>query len=121
VGEELGLVGTLVVLALFAIVAFAGYRIAVSTADPFVRLASASVTAWFVAQAVINMGAVLGILPITGVPLPLVSYGGSALLATMFALGMLLAFARDLPGAREALRDRRSHRWRPHLPGARAR
>jgi cell division protein FtsW len=108
VGEELGLVGTLVVLALFAIVAFAGYRIAVSTADPFVRLASASVTAWFVAQAVINMGAVLGILPITGVPLPLVSYGGSSLVATLAALGMLMAFARNEPDAAATIKARRA-------------
>jgi cell division protein FtsW len=108
IGEELGLVGTLVVLVLFATVAFAGYRIAVGTQDPFVRLAAASVTAWFVMQAVVNMGAVLGILPITGVPLPLVSYGGSSLVATLGALGMLMAFARNEPDAAAAIKARRA-------------
>lgn len=110
VGEELGLAGTLVVLLLFATIAYAGLRIAVATSDPFVRLASASVTAWFVLQAVINMGAVLGILPITGVPLPLVSYGGSSLIATMGALGMLMAFARNEPEAAAAIKARRALR-----------
>lgn len=108
IGEELGLVGTLVVLILFATVAFAGYRIAIGTRDPFVRLASASVTAWFVMQAVVNMGAVLGILPITGVPLPLVSYGGSSLVATLGALGMLMAFSRNEPDAAAAIKARRA-------------
>jgi cell division protein FtsW len=108
IGEELGLVGTLVVLILFATVAFVGYRIAIGTRDPFVRLASASVTAWFVMQAVVNMGAVLGILPITGVPLPLVSYGGSSLVATLGALGMLMAFARNEPDAAAAIKARRA-------------
>lgn len=108
IGEELGLVGTLVVLILFAVIAFAGYRIAVSTHDCFVRLAAASVTAWFVMQAIVNMGAVLGILPITGVPLPLVSYGGSSLVATMGALGMLMAFARNEPDAVAAIKARRA-------------
>jgi cell division protein FtsW len=61
------------------------------------------VTTWIVAQAVINIGAVLGLLPIAGVPLPLFSYGGSALLPTMFAIGLLIAFARDEPAARAAL------------------
>jgi cell division protein FtsW len=108
IGEELGLVGTLVVLVLFATIAFAGYRIAIGTQDPFVRLASASVTAWFVMQAIVNMGAVLGILPITGVPLPLVSYGGSSLVATLGALGMLMAFARNEPDAAAAIKARRA-------------
>ena len=68
---------------------------AVHAGDPFVRIASAGVTAWILVQALVNIGAVLGILPITGVPLPLVSYGGSALLPTMLGLGMLLSFARQ--------------------------
>ena len=94
-GEELGLVGTLAVLALFGLIGYAGLRVAVHAADPFVRLASAGVTAWILVQALVNIGAVLGILPITGVPLPLVSYGGSALVPTMLGLGMLLSFARQ--------------------------
>lgn len=73
------------------------------TEDPFVRYAAGGVTTWITAQAVINIGAVLGLLPIAGVPLPLFSYGGSALLPTMFAIGLLIAFARDEPAARAAL------------------
>jgi cell division protein FtsW len=124
IGEELGLVGTLTVLLLFGALILGALRISLATDDLFVRFAAGGIVVWIGAQMVINVGGVLSVLPITGVPLPLVSYGGSALLATMFALGMLLAFARDLPGAREALRARRSHRWRrlrPGLPGARAR
>ncbi|WP_286260318.1 putative lipid II flippase FtsW [Streptomyces graminofaciens] len=102
-GEELGLAGTLSVLALFAALGYAGIRVAGRTEDPFVRYAAGGVTTWITAQAVINMGAVLGLLPIAGVPLPLFSYGGSALLPTMFAIGLLIAFARDDPAARAAL------------------
>ncbi|WP_105968515.1 putative lipid II flippase FtsW [Streptomyces geranii] len=102
-GEELGLAGTLSVLALFAALGYAGIRVAGRTEDPFVRYAAGGVTTWITAQAVVNIGAVLGLLPIAGVPLPLFSYGGSALLPTMFAVGLLIAFARDEPGARAAL------------------
>jgi cell division protein FtsW len=104
IGEELGLIGTCSVLILFAVLAFAVFRLTSSTNDPFVRLASAGVGTWIVVQAILNIGAVLGLLPITGVPLPLVSYGGSSLLPTLGAIGMLLAFARQEPGARTALR-----------------
>ena len=96
-GEELGLAGTLSVLALFAALGYAGIRVAGRTEDPFVRYAAGGVTTWITAQAVINIGAVLGLLPIAGVPLPLFSYGGSALLPTMFAIGLLIAFARERP------------------------
>lgn len=106
IGEELGLVGTLSVLLLFGVLAFAIFRLSRSTQDPFVRLASAGVGAWIVVQAVVNVGGVLGLMPITGVPLPLVSYGGSSLVPTLTALGMVLAFARNEPGARRALRRR---------------
>jgi cell division protein FtsW len=102
-GEELGLVGTLCVTLLYGGLAYAGLRIARRVTDTFVRLAAASITAWIVAQAVVNIGSVLGLLPITGVPLPLISQGLSSLLATMVALGMLLAFARQEPGAAQAL------------------
>ncbi|GCD38356.1 MULTISPECIES: putative lipid II flippase FtsW [Streptomyces] len=102
-GEELGLAGTLSVLALFAALGYAGIRVAGRTEDPFVRYAAGGVTTWITAQAVINIGAVLGLLPIAGVPLPLFSFGGSALLPTMFAIGLLIAFARDEPAARAAL------------------
>lgn len=106
VGEELGLVGTITVLLLFGLLAFAVFRLSATTQDRFVRLAAAGVGAWVVLQAVVNVGAVLGLLPITGVPLPLVSYGGSSLVPTLAALGMLMAFARSEPGARKALRRR---------------
>ncbi|WP_376772823.1 putative lipid II flippase FtsW [Streptomyces himalayensis] len=102
-GEELGLAGTLSVLALFAALGYAGIRVAGRTEDPFVRYAAGGVTTWITAQAVVNVGAVLGLLPIAGVPLPLFSYGGSALLPTMFAIGLLIAFAREEPAARAAL------------------
>jgi cell division protein FtsW len=94
IGEELGLVGTLAVLALFGVIGYAGLRIALEATEPFVRYAAAGVTAWVLVQALVNIGAVLGLLPITGVPLPLVSYGGSALVPTMLGIGMLLSFAR---------------------------
>ncbi|MFD6418637.1 putative lipid II flippase FtsW [Streptomyces sp. NPDC060194] len=102
-GEELGLAGTLSVVALFAALGYAGIRVAGRTEDPFVRYAAGGVTTWITAQAVVNIGAVLGLLPIAGVPLPLFSYGGSALLPTMFAIGLLIAFAREEPAARAAL------------------
>ncbi|WEV28313.1 putative lipid II flippase FtsW [Streptomyces sp. 71268] len=112
-GEELGLAGTLSVLALFAALGYAGIRVAGRTEDPFVRYAAGGVTTWITAQAVVNIGAVLGLLPIAGVPLPLFSYGGSALLPTMFAIGLLIAFARAEPGARAALAMRQPGvRWK---------
>jgi cell division protein FtsW len=106
IGEELGLVGTLCVTALYGGLAFAGLRVARRASDTFGRLAAAAITAWIVMQAVVNIGAVIGVLPITGVPLPLVSYGLSSVLVTMMALGMLMSFARREPGAREALAAR---------------
>ncbi|HEY2172984.1 MAG TPA: putative lipid II flippase FtsW [Mycobacteriales bacterium] len=106
VGEELGLVGSLLVLALFAVLAYAGLRIARRATDPFVRLASAAVTVWLVGQALINIGYVTGLLPVTGIPLPLISFGGTSLIVTLFALGMLASFARHEPAAAAALRAR---------------
>src|SRR5215471_3505644 len=106
IGEELGLVGTLCVTALYGGLAFAGLRIARRVPDMFARLAAAGITAWIVVQAVVNIGAVIGVLPITGVPLPLVSAGLSSLLSTLVALGMLMSFARLEPGAQEALAAR---------------
>jgi cell division protein FtsW len=108
IGEELGLLGTLAVLGLFGVIGYAGLRIAIDATVPFVRYAAAGVTSWILVQALINIGAVLGLLPITGVPLPLVSYGGSALLPTMLGIGMLLSFARPRT-------TRRRHEGR--LPG----
>jgi cell division protein FtsW len=121
-GEELGLAGTLSVLALFAALGYAGIRVAGRTEEPFVRYAAGGVTTWITAQAVVNIGAVLGLLPIAGVPLPLFSYGGSALLPTMFAIGLLIAFARSDPAARAALAMRQPalrQRLRRRLAGVR--
>jgi cell division protein FtsW len=102
-GEELGLVGAICVIVLYGALAFAGLRIARRVPDTFSRLAAGSITVWLIMQAVVNIGAVLGLLPITGVPLPLISAGVSSLLATLAALGMLLSFARTEPGAAQAL------------------
>ncbi len=98
VGEELGIVGTILVLVLFAAIGVAGLRLARRTTDPFVRTASAAVVAWVITQMLLNVGAVLQLIPITGVPLPLVSYGGSSLVPTLVALGMLMSFARSEAG-----------------------
>ncbi|MEC7000432.1 MAG: putative lipid II flippase FtsW [Actinomycetota bacterium] len=106
IGEELGLLGTLIVLALFSLLAFAIFRLSRNTDNSFVRYAAAGVGAWIVVQAVVNIGGVLGLLPVAGVTLPLVSYGGSSLIPTLTAIGMLMAFARQEPGARRALRRR---------------
>jgi len=102
-GEELGLVGTLLVSFLYGGLAYAGLRIARRVEDTFMQLAAAAATAWIVVQAIVNIGAVLGLLPITGVPLPLISVGTSSLLVTMVALGMLMSFARREPGASQTL------------------
>ena len=106
IGEELGLVGTITVLLVFSALLLGAVRVALLSNDLFVRFATGAVIVWIGVQMVINIGGVLSVLPITGVPLPLVSYGGSALLPTMFALGMVMAFARNLPGAKLALRRR---------------
>ena len=103
IGEELGLVGTLCVTFLYGGLAYAGLRIARRVQDTFMRLAAAAATAWIVVQALVNIGAVTGLLPITGVPLPLVSAGLSSLLVTLVALGMLMSFAKREPGASQAL------------------
>ena len=107
IGEELGLFGSLMVLFLFLVLGYAGIRIALRSTDNFCRYASAGVTAWFTVQALINLGVVLRLLPIAGVPLPLMSYGGSALLANLVAVGVLINCARREP---EALALTASHR-----------
>ena len=75
-GEELGMVGTVLVLGLFLTIAYAGIRVATRTKDPFVRYMSAGITIWLTAQMMLNIGMVLALLPVIGLPLPLVSYGG---------------------------------------------
>jgi cell division protein FtsW len=101
-GEELGLVGTLCVVVLYGGLAFAGLRVARRVQDTFSRLCAGAITVWLTAQALVNMGAVLGLLPITGVPLPLISAGVSSLIATMVAIGVLMSLARSESGAPHA-------------------
>lgn len=109
-GEELGLVGTLLVLALFLTIAYAAIRVASHTSDPFVRYTSFGITVWLLGQMIINVGMVLAMLPVVGIPLPLVSYGGSALLPSLLALGLLIGFARSEPEAAKALKARKRSR-----------
>jgi cell division protein FtsW len=93
IGEELGLVGAIVVVGLFGLLGVIGIRIALHAPDRFGLLLSVGVTAWFLVQAFVNIGAVIGILPITGVPLPFVSSGGSSLVFSMAGAGLLLSVA----------------------------
>jgi cell division protein FtsW len=95
VGEELGLVGTCLVVGLFVVFAVLGIRTALRAPDRFGMLLAGGVTAWVCGQAAVNMGAVTGLLPVTGVPLPFVSFGGSSLVVTMAATGILLNIARQ--------------------------
>ncbi|MEJ3747717.1 putative peptidoglycan glycosyltransferase FtsW [Actinomycetes bacterium KLBMP 9797] len=111
VAEELGVVGCVVVLALFAVLAYTGLRVARRVDDPFRRFAATAVTTWLISQAVINVGGVVGLLPITGLPLPFISDGGSALVVTLAAVGMLASFARAEPDAARALNARPPARW----------
>ncbi len=105
IGEELGLFGALTVLCLFAAITVFALRMAVRTSDAFVRVTCAGIVAWLAGQALVNLGAVLQLLPITGVPLPFISYGGSSLLPSLMAIGVLLAFARR-EAARAPVADR---------------
>jgi cell division protein FtsW len=104
IGEELGFLGCLVVLLLFGTLAYVGIRIAARNTDPWIKLVSATVTTWLVGQAAINIGYVVGLLPITGIPLPLISSGGTSIALTMLAFGLLANFARHEPQAVSVLR-----------------
>ncbi len=95
ISEELGLVGALLVLGLFVVFAVVGVRIAMQAPDRFGMLVAGGITAWLLAQAVVNIGGVLGLLPITGLTLPYISFGGSSLVVTMAATGILLNIARQ--------------------------
>lgn len=110
-GEELGFAGCLLVLGLYGLLAYAGIRIARRTNDTFIMLASAALTVWLSGQALINVGYVVGLLPITGLPLPLISTGGTSLVLTMFAVGVLAGFARHEPAAVAYLKGRRRSLW----------
>jgi cell division protein FtsW len=86
-------------------------RIARRVEDGFRRLVAAAITMWLIGQAIINIGGVVGLLPITGVPLPFISAGGSALVVTLAAVGLLASFARAEPHAVRALHARPPQRW----------
>jgi cell division protein FtsW len=100
IGEEIGLLGTTIVLAALFMIAWAGVKTAIATSDPFSRYAVAGVTTWIIAQASINIGSVTGVFPVVGLPLPLVSYGGSALISSMAGLAFILGVARREPEAK---------------------
>lgn len=109
-GEELGLIGELIVLIAFGLLLYVGVRVAARAGDVFGRLLAAGIVAWFGVQILVNLGAVTGLLPITGVPLPFLSYGGSSLVVSLAAVGILVNIARS-PG-RERGRARSSRRGR---------
>jgi cell division protein FtsW len=111
IAEELGVVGCFVVIALLAVLAYTGLRIARRVDDPFRRIVATGITAWLVGQATINIGGVTGLLPITGLPLPFISDGGSALVVVLGAVGVLASFARAEPDAARALHARPPDRW----------
>lgn len=103
VGEELGLIGCIVVLALFTFFAVGAFHIMRKTTDPFIRVATGGITVWILGQALINIGVVIGVFPVMGVPLPFMSQGGTALLAVLLACGVLLAFARTIPASERGM------------------
>jgi len=109
-GEELGLIGEVIVLIAFGLLLYAGIRVAARAGDVFGRLLAAGIVAWFGVQILVNLGAVTGLLPITGVPLPFLSYGGSSLVVSLAAVGILVNIARS--PARERDRARRVRRKR---------
>ena len=126
IGEEWGLFGTLTVLALFCVIAYQGYKIAITAPDTFSALLAAGITTWLVGQAFVNMMVVSALLPITGIPLPFISYGGSALTVNLFAVGILLSISRETiqtGSLRDAVFNLGRRDGRAHLPrsGRRAR
>jgi cell division protein FtsW len=106
IGEELGLVGAAVLIAGYCAFAYAGLRLALSCKDPFGKRLAAGITALISGQAVINLAAVLGLAPLTGIPLPFVSYGGSSLIVSLLGVGVLLNIARGGGRKTAAVPDR---------------
>lgn len=118
IGEEWGLVGTMLILVLFLIVAYRGIRIALTAPDSFGRLLAVGITSWIVFQALLNFAVITSSVPFTGVPLPFVSYGGTSLVISMTAIGILLNISRHASGegfARQDLDNGRGDR-RPRVP-----
>ncbi|MEC5168073.1 cell division protein FtsW [Glaciihabitans sp. GrIS 2.15] len=106
IGDELGLLGAILVLALFVVLAIAFVRIIRASTDPFARVTVSAVMVWIVGQAFVNIAVVLGILPVLGVPLPLISAGGSALVTSLIGIGIVLSFARRAPDVTTATGSR---------------
>ncbi|HEY2698343.1 MAG TPA: putative peptidoglycan glycosyltransferase FtsW [Pseudonocardiaceae bacterium] len=104
IGEELGFVGCALVLGLFVLLAIAGMRIAMRNIDPWIKVVAGTLTTWLIVQAAINIGCVLSLLPDTGIPLPMISYGGTSLVVTMLVFGLLANCARHEPESVAALR-----------------
>jgi cell division protein FtsW len=125
IGEEWGLVGTLTVLALFVVIAYQGYKIAIHAPDTFSGLVACGITTWLVVQACVNMMVVTALMPVTGIPLPFISAGGSALTINLAAIGILLSISRETTQT-GSLRDavfgvgRRDRRARVPRAGRRA-
>jgi cell division protein FtsW len=97
IGEETGYAGALIVVVLFTLFTVVGVRIALKAHDSFGRLLAIGIVAWIAFQALINIGGVAAVLPITGVPLPFVSAGGNAMVVTLGAIGILVNIARSEP------------------------
>lgn len=95
IGEELGLIGAVVVLLLFVVLTIAFLRIIHASTDPFARVTTAAIMVWLIGQAFVNIAVVLGVIPVLGVPLPLISAGGTAMISSMIAIGIVLSFARQ--------------------------
>ena len=112
IGEELGLLGTLLVLALYAALIYSILRVAIKTKDDFSRYATAGIACWFIAQVVINIGSVTSVIPVIGVTLPFISYGGSSLLANLIAVGFVLGVARRTPEISEGIKASRMRKLR---------
>jgi cell division protein FtsW len=122
IGEEFGLVGAGVVIALFVLLAYAGIRVALGAPDTFGALLAAGITAWLCIQAFINIGVVVTLVPITGITLPFISAGGSSLIISFAAVGILLSISRETiekgTWNNDATADRRRRDGRAYLPGA---
>ena len=121
IGEELGLVGSMLVIGAFAAFAFAGFRVAIRCKDPFGKLLAAGLTALVCGQATVNLAAVLGIAPLTGIPLPFVSYGGSSLVVLLAGVGILLNIAVNGEVVRARVPDRSRRNSRTRASGSRSR
>ena len=123
VGQEFGMIGGIVVILLFLLLAYSGVRIALAAPDTFGALLAAGITAWICLQAFINIGVVVALLPITGITLPFISAGGSSLIISFAAIGILLSISRETVEKGtwndDAIADRGGRHGRAHLPGAR--